>query len=137
MANKILPTGYETQVQVDMGVSASVLPVASIQSKATLAEAIIVQSVPNYATITGDTLTFLQSACIAQVCVLLCPGMSQRIKISQADETGYSFRLHDTDWDKKKAEFERIVKDMLYMANGEVYAMPSAVGVVSNDRLEI
>lgn len=135
--NAILPIGYEAQVQTDMGVTESVLPTTAIKSKATLAEAIIKRMVPSYATITGDALIFLQSACIAQVCVLFCPGMPQRLKIAQTDETGYSFRLASVDWRQKQAEFEVSVKDYINLALGGEIEMWTPVGVVNNDRLEI
>ena len=137
MPNVILPTGYETQVQTDMGVTESVLPATAIQSKAALAEALIKQMVPAYADITGDALIFLQSACIARLCALLCPGMPQRLKVQQTDETGYSFRLASVDWRQKQAEFESSVKDYISLALGGEIEMWSAVGVVNNDRLEI
>lgn len=138
MANVILPTGYETQVQTDMGVTESILPTTAIQSKATLAEALTKQTVPTYADITeGDELTFLQSACIAQLCALLCPGMPNRIKVSETYETGYAYKLADVDWLKKKAEFERAKKDYISFATGGEVIMPSVIGVVVNERTEI
>ena len=138
MANVILPTGYETQVQTDMGVTTSILPDADVQSKATLAEALTKQTVPTYADITeGDELTFLQSACIAQLCALLCPGMPNRIKVSETSETGYAYKLADVDWLKKKVEFERAKKDFIGLATGGEVIMPSVIGVVVNERTEI
>lgn len=137
MANAILPSGYETQVQTDMGVTENILPTTAIQSKATLAEALIKKAVPTYAAITGDNLTFLQSACIAQVCALLCPGMAQRVKVMQQDETLYSFKIQATNWDKKKREFEGMVKEYISLATGQEDVIISPVGVITNDRLEI
>lgn len=126
------------QVQTDMGVTESILSTTAIQSKATLAEALIKQAVPTYAAITtGDELVFLQSACIAQVCTLLCPGMPNRIKIAETSETGYSFRLKDVDWVAKKAEFEATIKDFIDLATGDTVTFVSLIGVVVNDRCEI
>lgn len=137
MANAILPTGYETQVRTDMGVTTSILSDSEIQSKATLAEALIKKAVPTYAAITGDNLTFLQSACIAQVCALLCSGMPNRIKVSQTSETGYSYKLQDVDWVKRKVEFEASISDFINLSTGGEVVYFSPIGVVSNDRLEI
>lgn len=120
-----------------MGVTISILPNADIQSKAALAEALIIKSVPGYADLTGDDLTFLQSATIAQVCALLCPGMAQRVKIAQADETLYSFKIQATNWDNEKRYFEGLVKNYICLATGEDEEIISLVGVVENDRLEI
>ena len=135
--NAILPIGYETQVQTDMGVTASILSTTAIQSKATLAEALLKKAVPTYAEITGDELVFLQSACIAQLCALLCPGMSNRVKVAQQDETLYSFKIQSTNWDRKKREFESMVSNYISLAIGQEATVVSLVGVVFNDRLEI
>jgi len=122
-----------------MGVTVSILPILDIQSKATLAEALTKKAVPTYAAITtGDELVFLQNACVAQVCALLCSGMSNRIKIAETSETGYSYRLKDVDWEKKKTEFETTMRDFVDLATGGEATIPfSLVGVVTNDRIEI
>ena len=120
-----------------MGVTVSILPDADIQSKSVLAEALLKKSVPTYAIITGDELVFLQSACIAQVCSLLCTGMPNRIKIAETSETGYSYRTKDVDWEKKEAEFNASVNGFINLAAGGEVIIPSIVGVVTNDRLEI
>lgn len=120
-----------------MGVTTSILSDAEIQSKAALAEALIKKSVPNYAEKTGDELVFLQSACISQVCTLLCPGMPNRVKVSETSETGYAYRLKDVDWEKKKSEFEDFVKNYISLATGGEIVIPGVIGVVVNDRCEI
>jgi len=137
MANAILPTGYEAQVRTDMGVTASILSDAEIQSKAALSEALTKKAVPNYADLTGDNLTFLQSACIAQICTLLCPGMPNRIKIAETSETGYSYKLTEIDWKKQEVMFQASIKSYLNLAVGGEVVMPSPVGVVVNARPEI
>jgi len=137
IANVILPTGYEAQVRADMGVTTSILSDADIQSKATLAEALIKKAVPGYISVTDDELVFLQSACIAQVCALLCPGMPNRIKVSETSETGYAFKLAEVDWAKKKTEFEREIKDFISLALGGEVVIPCPLGVVVNARTEI
>ena len=136
MTNRILPTGYETQVRTDMGVKTSILPDTDIQSKATLAEAIIIQKVPGYAEITGDELTFLQSATVSQLCALLCLGMPNRVKIQQADETLYSFKLQAVDWQAKKKEFEGLVQDYLFLATGSEIEAFNPLGVTRGVRDE-
>jgi len=122
-----------------MGVTTSILSDTEVQSQATLAEALTKKAVPTYAAITtGDELVFLQNACIAQVCALLCSGMSNRIKIAETSETGYSYRLKDVDWEKKKTDFETTAKDFVDLVTGGEVALPfSLVGVVTNDRIEI
>lgn len=120
-----------------MGVTTSILSDADIQSKAILAEALIIKSVPGHADLTGDDLTFLQSACIAQVCALLCSGMAQRVKVMQQDETLYSFKIQATNWDRKKREFEGLTREYICLATGQEDVIISPVGVVFNDRPEI
>jgi len=120
-----------------MGVTTSILSDTEIQSKAVLAEALIKKAVPTFATITGDELTFLQSACIAQVAALLCPGMPNRIKVAETSETGYSYRLQDIDWVKLKVEFAAKISDFTNLATGGEVTFISPIGVVVNDRCEI
>ena len=127
-------------VRSDMGVSVSVLSDTDIQSKATLAEALTIKAVPDYTDImegTGTEKAFLQMACIAQVCALLCPGMPNRVKVSETSETGYSYKLQDIDWSKFEARFGKSVRDMLMLATGETGLAFSPLGVVVNDRLEV
>lgn len=120
-----------------MGVKTSVLSDAEIQSKATLAEALIIQKVPTYADITdSDLLVFLQSATVSQLCALLCPGMPQRIKVAQSDETLFSFKLQSVDWEKKKKEFEGLVSDYIFLATGGEFESFNPLGVVYGDRDE-
>lgn len=137
MANAILPTGYEAQVRTDMGVTTSILSDVEIQSKAALSEALTKTAVPEYANLTGDNLIFLQAACVAQVCTLLCPGMPNRIKIGETSETGYSYKLMEVDWKKQEVMFQASTKDYLSLALGGEVTMPSPIGVVANDRPEI
>lgn len=137
-------------MRTDMGVTISILSDAEIQSKLKLAEALIKKAVPDYAAIVAagsaegatnedkDNLTFLQSACIAQVCALLCPGMAQRVKVMQQDETLYSFKIQATDWNKKKQEFEELIRNYVGLVAGQGDAIiHSPMGVVFNDRLQI
>lgn len=137
MLNKILPEGYEEQVRTDIGVTKSVLPDLDIQSKSTLAEALIIRTVLNYQEImdaNGVEKIFLQSATIAQVCSLLCLGMPQRVKVQQQDETLYSYRIQSTDWKAKKAEFDGMVSDYISLTLGDDFITYSLLGVVKNDR---
>jgi len=137
LPNKILPEGYENQVRIDLGVTQSVLSDTDIQSKATLAEALIIRSVPNYQEIlegNDDRKTFLQSAVIAKVCSLLCSGMSQRVKVQQQDETLYAYRIQSIDWKAKKAEFEEMVTGYIGMVLGNELTTHTLLGVVKNDR---
>ena len=120
-----------------MGVTKGVLPDEDIQSKASLAEALIIRSVPSYAELVGDELTFLESACIAQVCALLCPGMAQRVKVMQQDETLYAFKIQAINWDNKKREFEGLIGEYIGLAAGYGGVALSLVGVVYNDRPKI
>lgn len=123
-----------------MGVTESTLPDTEIQSQAVLAEAFIKNAVSTYATIVtagGDNKVFLESAAIAQICALLCPGMPNRIKTSETSESGYAYKLESTDWTVKKKEFEGLIKNYTYFATGETYDMRSPLGVVTNDRPEI
>lgn len=138
MANVILPDGYESLVRTDLGVDEEILPDLDIQGKANLAEALTKRAVPDYEGMTDDALIFLQSACVAQLCALLCPGMPNRVKTSETSETKYSYKLQEVDWAAKKEEFQTAISDFLSIVkdNGE-FSLPAMVGVVVNDKLEI
>jgi hypothetical protein len=107
MANKILKTtGYEVRIRSKMGVDAAYLPDADINQPdiITIAEANIIETVPDYDDLTGDDLVYLEAATVCECAILLCPSMPVRLP---AREQGPSFsRDIEVDWDKKKSKLE-------------------------------
>lgn len=107
MANLILTAaGWEQRVRDKLGVDTAYLPDAAVQQPdiISVAEANIIDQVPDYATLTGSKKTWLEAATICECAALLCPSMAARLP---ATEQGPHFTREVTvDWDKKRQELE-------------------------------
>lgn len=107
MPNRILTTeGYEGRIRSKLGVDAAYLPDADINQPdiITIAEANIIKVVPDYATLTGDDLVYLEAATVCECAILLCPSMPARLP---KKEQGPSFTVElDVDWTEKQAKLE-------------------------------
>lgn len=106
MGNKILTfPGYQTMVRAKLGVSIGDVPDATIDQLIYVgaAEAKVAKRVPDYATLTGDDLTYLQTATVCTVAAIMAPDMKALIK---AQEKGpeIEIRLQDQDWDAKQKQ---------------------------------
>ena len=102
MAKLIVGDGYEASVRNRLGVKSNELPDADINDKFIIdfAESIIIERVPDYATITSSTdLLYLQNAVICYVCYLLLPSMPRRIK-TQVQTLDVTWKIEKTDWEK-------------------------------------
>lgn len=107
MANRILTeTGWESRVRDKMGIDIAYLPdtVLNQPEIITVAEANIIEQVPDYESLTGDKRVYLEAAVVCECAALLCPSMSARLpKREQGPHETHEVTI---DWDKKKAEFE-------------------------------
>jgi hypothetical protein len=107
MANLILTAmGWESRVRNRLGVDDAYLTDADIAQPdiITVAEANIIDQVPDYATLTGSKKTWLEAATVCECAILLCPSMPARLP---AREQGPHFTREVTvDWDKKRQELE-------------------------------
>jgi len=115
MANLILTaTGWESRVRNRLGADDAYLTNADIAQPdiITVAEANIIEQVPDYATLVDDPTgspptfkrTWLEAATVCECAVLLCPSMAARLP---ATEQGPHFTREVTvDWDKKRQELE-------------------------------
>jgi len=105
MANRILKDiEWEQRVRDKMGVDSPYLPDSAIAQPDIIdvAEANIIEQVPNYTELEGDNLAWLEAATVCECAVLLCPGMSVRLpKQSQGPHAKYEIGV---DWGKKKEE---------------------------------
>jgi len=143
LANDILPVGYEGRVRMRLGLNSTdtiTLPDADIQDLALEAETIIESKCPGwtaYKLSGGTSWELIQSAAIFQLAAMMCPSMSQRIKLQESDETGYSYRLQEIDWEKKEIELSKKAGANLFLATGEPAMSYSPLGVVSNVPTEI
>jgi hypothetical protein len=107
MPNKILTaTGWEQRIRGYMGCDLAYIPDSLVQQPdiISVAEANIIEQIPDYASLTDDKKVYLEAAVICECCSLLCPGMSARLP---AREQGPS-ETHEinVDWVKKRTEFE-------------------------------
>ena len=108
MTNKIL-TGenWQGRVRSMLGVDAAFLPDTDIEMPeiVQVAEANIIDLVPDYETIPEDKKVYLESATVCECAVLLCPTMKVRVP---AREQGPHFaRDLEYDWDKRRDDMER------------------------------
>jgi hypothetical protein len=70
----------------------------------TVAEAKIIEQIPDYASLQDDKKVYLEAAVVAECASLLCPGMPARLP--KREQGPHETHELDIDWDKKKAEFE-------------------------------
>ena len=107
MANLILTAiGWQSRVRNRLGVDDAYLTEADIAQPdiISVAEANIIEQVPDYATLTGSKRTWLEAATVCECAALLCPSMAARLP---ASEQGPHFtREVAVDWDKKRQELE-------------------------------
>lgn len=107
MANLILTAeGWQGRVRNKLGVDEAYLTDADISQPdiITVAEANIIEQVPDYASLTGNNRTWLEAATVCECAALLCPSMAARLP---ASEQGPHFTREVTvDWDKKRQELE-------------------------------
>jgi len=107
MANRILiVAGWQQRILDKLGVDVAYLPFTVIENpeNVTIAEANIIKQVPDYASLTGDDLVYLEAAVICECSALLCPGMPARLPVRQQGPS----ETHElsVDWTQKKADFE-------------------------------
>lgn len=107
MANLILTAdGWQGRVRNRLGVDDTYLTDADIAQPdiISVAEANIIDQVPDYADLTGSKRTWLEAATVCECAALLCPSMAARLP---ASEQGPHFTREVTvDWDKKRQELE-------------------------------
>lgn len=107
MPNLILTeAGWQQRVRDKLGVEDAYLPDTVIEQPEviTVAEAMIIEQVPDYASLTGTDKVWLEAATICQCAALLCSSMSARLPVR---EQGPSFTQEVAiDWNKKRDELE-------------------------------
>jgi hypothetical protein len=106
MTNKIL-TGenWQGRVRSMLGVDAAFLPDTDLEMPdiVQVAEANIIDLVPDYETIPEDKKVYLESATVCECAVLACDSMPARLPVKESGPH-VSFEL-EIDWEKKKIEF--------------------------------
>ena len=124
MANRILIAAeWQQRIRSKLGVDAAYLPNTDIEQPecVSVAEANIIKQVPDYASLTGDDLIYLEAAVVSECASLLCLSMPARLPIRQQGPS----ETHElsVDWDKKKSDFEN-ERDG-YIGNISTVAIPS------------
>lgn len=107
MANKILTdTGWESRVRSKLGVDTAYLPDTDINSADVIgiAEANIIDLVPDYADLVDTDKLYLESATICECAILLCGIMSARLPAkTQGPHTTFEIK---TNWARRRSELE-------------------------------
>lgn len=106
MANKIL-TGitYYSEIRGRLGVSVTDLPDTDIDARSvmSIAENKVIESVPDYATLTGIDSDYVYTAAICMVAAILAPSMAIRMKKSKKDfDSG--FENQTINWGNRSIE---------------------------------
>ena len=107
MTNKIL-TGenWQGRVRSMLGVDAAFLPDTDLEMPdiVQVAEANIIDLVPDYETIPEDKKVYLESATVCECAVLVCDSMPARLPTKESGpHATYELSI---DWAKKKAELQ-------------------------------
>ena len=106
MANLILTTdGWQDRVRLKLGVDEAYLSDTELAMPeiVSIAEANIIEQVPDYASKTGTNKVYLEAATVCECAILACPSMPARMPTREQGPHA-TFEI-SVDWDKKKAEF--------------------------------
>lgn len=107
MTNRILTAeGWQRRIQDKLGVDPAYLPDSVIEQPdyITLAEANIIEQIPDYNSLTEDLRVFLEAAVVCECAALLCPSMPVRLP---AKEQGpHEAHTLYVDWVKVRADLE-------------------------------
>lgn len=107
MANLILTTdGWQDRVRLKLGVDEAYLSDTELAMPeiVSIAEANIIEQVPDYASKTGTDKVYLEAATVCECAILACPSMPARMPTREQGPHA-TFEI-SVDWDKKKAELE-------------------------------
>jgi len=108
MSNRILTeAGWEKRIQDKLGVDPAYLPDEVIRQPDIIgvAEANIIEQIPDYEELDGDKRTYLESAIVCECCALLSPTMP--VRLPRKESGPHASHELGIDWDKKKKDFER------------------------------
>ncbi|MCR8633488.1 hypothetical protein [Paenibacillus radicis (ex Xue et al. 2023)] len=106
MTNKILTSEtYHEEIRGRLGVGDDTVSNSDIDALSVMpiAEAKIIASVPKYADLTADDVTYLYAAAICMVAAILAPTMPGRIKKSKKD-FDFSYENQSVNWTARATE---------------------------------
>ncbi len=100
----IVTTGWEQKVRDELGTDETYVPNAYLQNQIGLAEAKIIDAVPEWETLLEDKRVYLETAVICECAALVCPSMSARLP---RKETGphAAYEL-DVDWGELRNDLQ-------------------------------
>lgn len=107
MANQILTSeGWQERIRSKMGADEAYLPNPDIEQPdiITVAEANIIELVPDYASKTGADKVYLEAATVLECAVLLCPSMPARLPVENSSPH-IKVKI-ETDWKARQEGFE-------------------------------
>ena len=107
MANRILiDLNWTQRVRDKLGVMEAYLSDSTLQQPEviTVAEANIIEQVPDYANLMDDKRVYLEAAVVCECAKLLCPSMSTRLP--KKEQGPHETHEVDVDWKQKKTDFE-------------------------------
>ena len=107
MANLILTTdGWQDRVRLKLGVDEAYLSDTELAMPeiVSIAEANIIEQVPDYASKTGTNKVYLEAATVCECAILACPSMPARLPTKEQGPHA-TFEV-DTDWVKLKVMLE-------------------------------
>ncbi len=107
MANKILvDDGWQGRIRNLLGVDTAFLPDFDLEQPdiISVAEANIIELVPDYASLEGDKKTYLESATVCECAILVCDSMPARLPVRESGPHA-TFEVA-VDWEKKKRELQ-------------------------------
>jgi len=117
MTNLILvASGWEQRVRDKLGVPSSYLSDSAIQQPdiINVAEANIIEIIPNYSELTGTQKMYLEAAVICECAILLCPSMPSRLP--QRESSPHFSKEANIDW----FGLQDILKDERNMFLGKI-----------------
>jgi hypothetical protein len=107
MANKILvDDGWQGRIRNLLGVDTAFLPDFDLEQPdiISVAEANIIELVPDYASLEGDKKTYLESVTVCECAILVCDSMPARLPVRESGPHA-TFEVA-VDWEKKKRELQ-------------------------------
>jgi len=107
VSNLILTAeGWQQRIRDKVGVPEAYLPDSLIEQPDCImvAEANIIEMIPNYADLTGIDRVYLEAATVCECARLLCPSMSARLP--QREQGPHFTHEIVVDWDAKKRDLE-------------------------------
>lgn len=99
---------YHDEIRSMMGLSEQILSNKDIDNPtgAPIAEYIVMETVPEYESLTMPDNHFLYVATLNLVCAYLCPSMKTKYKERERSMSGYEYYKQRVDWGSRARDYE-------------------------------